>query len=256
MAIVEVFRTSIKLGSISIDAYTADEQDNDGNWINYLSGAGMAEAIKLHRSTTLQNRLSDDLKALLGNDFTTLQSKYRMNSGGLSKVELWKTADARKFWRFHDRKGNQKASLIVDALVEVSLDIIINDAFNRAYKRGDAEKLVNRILNTPNPWKRLYEPEFCDTVFKWYGAQFYWEFCYNFLTPHERCKLNELNPPVKGERKKRIHQYLENETRIRLEPYILQLIAVFNSSRNKQQFADNYQRHFGKAIQQELELNY
>ena len=91
--------------------------------------------------------------------------------------------------------------------------------------------------------------EFCDHVFKWFGSQFYWEFAYCFLTAAEVCKLNELNPPNKGDRKYRIHQYLEADTRKRLEPHVLQLIAICNASEDKQQFLTGYQRHFNKANQ-------
>jgi hypothetical protein len=100
---LEVFRTSIKLGSIEIDAYTAHQKDEHGRWINYLSGAGMATSVKLHRNTTLQNRMSEELKALLGKDFTTLQGKYCNSQNSFSKVELWTTTSAPKYWRYHDR---------------------------------------------------------------------------------------------------------------------------------------------------------
>jgi hypothetical protein len=253
--IVEVFRSTIKLGAIEIDAYTANERDNQGNWINYLSGKGMAECIGLEHTTTVQNRLSEELKALLGETFTTVQSKYRNQRNSFSKVNLWTIPNSRKYWRYHDRNGNKLAGAIVDALVETSIDIIINDAFSREYQRGDAQLLVNsRILDRPSPWKRLYEKEFCDRVFSWYGASFYWTFCYDFLTVEERCKLNKLNPPVNGNRKHRIHQYLEPETKARLEPQIDRLLTVVDCSRSKQQFSDNFQRTFGRTIQLEIEL--
>jgi predicted transcriptional regulator len=115
-------------------------------------------------------------------------------------------------------------------------------------------RLPCRILDQPTPWEQLYEVEFCDRVFKWFGAQFYWEFAYCFLTPLEICRLNELNPPNKGDRKYRIHQYLEPDTRKRLEPHVLQLIAICNASEDKQQFLTGYHRHFNKNSQ--LKLNF
>lgn len=117
-------------------------------------------------------------------------------------------------------------------------------------------QLPCRILDRPSPWKQLYEEEFCDRVFLWFGAQFYWEFVYCLLTPAEVCKLNELNPPTKGDRKHRIHQYLEPDTRSRLEPYILQLVAICNASEDKDQFLNGYRRHFGKIIEPSLALIY
>lgn len=117
-------------------------------------------------------------------------------------------------------------------------------------------QLPCRILDRPTPWQQLYEEEFCDRVFLWFGAQFYWEFVYCLLTPAEVCKLNELNPPTKGDRKHRIHQYLEPDTRSRLEPYILQLVAICNASEDKDQFLNGYRRHFGKIIEPSLALIY
>jgi hypothetical protein len=235
--------------------HTANERDSKGNWINYLSNRGMAECIGENEQTVREKYMSESLKSFLGKDFTLRDSRYRTFAGGLVKVKLWTTASARKYWRYHDRNGNKLAGAIVDALVETSIDIIINDAFNREYKRGDAELLANnRILDCPNPWKRLYEKEFCDRVFSWYGAGFYWTFCYDFLTVEERCKLNKLNPPVNGNRKYRIHQYLEPEAKARLEPQIDRLLTVVDCSRSKQQFSDNFQRTFGRTIQLEFEL--
>jgi hypothetical protein len=118
------------------------------------------------------------------------------------------------------------------------------------------KRLPCRILDQPTPWQQLYEEEFCDRVFKWFGAQFYWEFAYCFLTPIEVCRLNELNPPNKGDRKHRIHQYLEPDTRKRLEPHVLQLIAICNASEDKEQFLNGYRRHFNKANHLKLALQY
>jgi hypothetical protein len=90
-----VFKTEFAIGSVLVDGYTANELDPaTGKFINYLSGAGLAESIGLNRSTTLQNRLSEDLKAMLGAGFTTLQGQYKMESGGKSKLNLWDTTSA------------------------------------------------------------------------------------------------------------------------------------------------------------------
>jgi hypothetical protein len=115
-----------------------------------------------------------------------------------------------------------------------------------------ARQQVDRILDKPNPWVALYEKDFCTKVYTWYGPNFYWEFCYYFLSPIERCRLNELNPVTNGERRQRIHQYLEQHTRDRLERYVWQLIAIVNVSDNKQQFIRAYQKAFGIGNQLKL----
>jgi hypothetical protein len=252
--IVEVFRATIKIGAVEIDTYTDHEKDNQGNWINYLSGQGMALAIGERQRTSIDSEMSKALKALLGNDFSCIDSRYRTERGGLVKVKLWHTLDAAKYWGYHAGKGNQKAMQLVIAMVSTTLDIVINDAFNRKYEQGSAQKQVNRILDNAAVWERLYDKAFCDRVFDWFGAQFYWEFVYGFLTPIEICKLNELNPPNKGDCRYRIHQFLEPETRDRLVSYVRELIAICNASEDKQQFLNGYQRHFNKNNQ--LKLNF
>lgn len=76
MSILTVVRTTIQIASI--DAYTAGEVSSvTGAPINYLSECGLAESIGLEDITTLQNRVSKELKTLLGNSFVTLQGKYK-----------------------------------------------------------------------------------------------------------------------------------------------------------------------------------
>lgn len=159
MDILTVFKTEITIGNVTIDAYTANEvSSTTGKFINYLSGAGLAESIGLHRNTTLQNRMSKELKDLLGNNSTTLhpnlraetksekehiaferQGKYKNSQNSWSKVNLWDTTSAAKYYRYHDKQGNELASRIVTALVSTTLDIIIDDRFGRVYKSGEAE---------------------------------------------------------------------------------------------------------------------
>jgi prophage antirepressor-like protein len=110
------------------------------------------------------------------------------------------------------------------------------------------EKL-DRILDTPDPWKAMYTKEFCDRVFGWFGAQFYWDFCYYFLTVEERCKLNSVRSKTD-----KIHQYLEPVTRDRLTPRIHELNALVGSSRTKESFLVAYQNLYGRGWQGELEF--
>jgi hypothetical protein len=95
MSIITVFKTEFAIGSVLVDGYTANEIDPaTGKFINYLSGQGLAESIGLTDTTTLQNRLSKDLKAILGAGFTTLQGKYKNTQNSWSKLNLWDTTSA------------------------------------------------------------------------------------------------------------------------------------------------------------------
>ena len=115
--------------------------------------------------------------------------------------------------------------------------------------------LASRILDVPNPWVRLYEPEFCQTVFSWFGAQFYWIWLYNFLTPEEQAKLNRLNPynVTTGDRARRIHQYISSEARERLTKHVDQLTTVATVSTSAQDFLTRMAR-LQKSNQLELKI--
>lgn len=112
MAILTVRKTLITIGSVEIDAYTADEQRPDGSYVNYLSGHGLADTLDLPNNSTIHNRMSQELKATLGSDFRFIEAQYQMESGGLTKLKLWTLEDANKFWLYHLHQGNVRAALL------------------------------------------------------------------------------------------------------------------------------------------------
>ena len=142
-----VFGAKININNQEIDAYTANEVSANGISINYLSGKQMAQVIGLLQSTSMQNRISQELKVMLGNDFSTMQGKVKTSQGNYVKLNLWSTDDATKYWMYHAFKGNKEAQSLVTALSSTTLDIIINDAFDREYKKGQAEELQNTRIN-------------------------------------------------------------------------------------------------------------
>lgn len=140
---IKVFKIQFQIAEgVTVDGYSAHEKDSKGNYINYLSGRGLAESIAIDHSTTGTNRMAKDLKALLGESFTTGTGQYKNTEGGISNINLWSTTDAAKYYAYYASKGNQKAFAVVIALTSTTLDIIINDKFDRTYVKGDAEKLV------------------------------------------------------------------------------------------------------------------
>lgn len=153
MSILTVQKTFITLGAIKVDAYTADERRSDGSYVNYLSGAGLASSIGLAASTALHNRMSQELKSKLGSGFTVLQGQYKMVSGGSTKLSLWSTLDAPKYWMYHYKSGNERAGEILESLVSTTLDIIVNDQFQREYKAFQAQQWTEgRILTKETFW--------------------------------------------------------------------------------------------------------
>ena len=140
-------KSSITVGSVVIDTYTLGEScPETGKFVNYLSGQGLAESIGLVHSTTVQKRLSESLKGMLGAGFTTVQTSYKMESGGSAKVNLWHTTDAAKYYLYHAMQGNVLACQIMMALAGTTLDIMADDSFGRVYVSKDAEKHTNARL--------------------------------------------------------------------------------------------------------------
>jgi hypothetical protein len=145
--ILTVKRVQFQLASKTLDGYSAGETNPvTGKFINYLSGRQLAEVIGNHHTTVVQNRMSEELKALLGKDFTVVQGSYKMASGGKTKVGLWTTHAATIYFTYHARKRNEIAFDIVCALAATSLDIIIDDQFEREYKAKQAEEVTEARL--------------------------------------------------------------------------------------------------------------
>lgn len=144
MKTIKVERVQISLGGQLTDAYSAGEPDpgREGAVINYLSGQGMASVIGLSHNTTVQKRMSKELKDLLGVRLTTVQkgSCYIAETGKKTTLTMWPTDLATTYFSYHAIHGNEKAQAIMYALASTALDIIVNDAFKRDYEAGQAEK--------------------------------------------------------------------------------------------------------------------
>ena len=99
-----------------------------------------------------------------------------------------------------------------------------------------AQESLCRILSIPRPWEKMFEPDFCRTVFSWFGAQFYWQWVYNMLSDEEKAKHDDLNPVSHGKRNYRIHQFLTESTKERLEDNIKELVLLVVTSTSRQDF--------------------
>lgn len=160
-----------------------------------------------------------------------------------------KASVAAKIIRYYDRKGKSEAQASFDAIAEIGLTHFIQAKTGwvpEQYKAApQAHQQINRILDQPDPWKRLFEKEFCDRVITWFGHQFYWDFVYCWMTPDERCKLNQVNPVRKEangrcDRLYRIHQFVEEETKDRLHDEVVRLIAWVEASTSREDFLRLY----------------
>lgn len=227
-----------------------------------MSQRGLSRACG-KRISTIQNLIenltdeapSKSLKPFIGKDLN-LTDEF-VKKGGL--VIVYRADFCAATIQHYAFKGSEAAQDFLGALGEIGLTSYIQTQTGWLPEQYTAapqtQKRISNILDAPNPWKRLYDKDFCKKVYSWYGSSFYWTFCYSFLNPVERCKLNQLNPVENGKRRDRIHQYLPQDIRDRLEKEIVSLIVVVNLSSNKSQFEDNYQKQFGDFSQLELLLN-
>jgi hypothetical protein len=107
---------------------------------------------------------------------------------------------------------------------------------------------IDNLVFSANPWEALYSQEMCDRVRSWYFPRnFFWTFCYNWMTSEEIKFLDECNPVIEGrwQRKNRIFQHLSQATRDRLEPQIRDLCVLLVSSTSRQDFETRYKRANG-----------
>jgi len=110
-------KATIQLAGNDIDCY----RDNKGK--DYVSSSHLAESIGLDRNSTLQNRISKELKAFLGTGFRPVTFSY---SG--TTIQGWRPKDCAKFWFYHAKKENFKATALVLALIQEPLERRIHSA--------------------------------------------------------------------------------------------------------------------------------
>ena len=119
-----------------------------------------------------------------------------------------------------------------------------------AIAQSQLKQEYSHVLDRPDPWKKLFDQEFCKQIYALGGPGFYWEFCYHWLTPTERCEIELKNPVLNGRRHDRIHQFFSEETKLRLKPYLAELAAVVATANgDKKAFWTGYRKHF-KGINQ------
>lgn len=119
-----------------------------------------------------------------------------------------------------------------------------------AIAQSQLKQEYSHVLDRPDPWKKLFDQEFCKQIYALGGPGFYWEFCYHWLTPTERCEIELKNPVLNGRRHDRIHQFFSEETKQRLRPYLAELAAVVATANgDKKAFWTGYRKHF-KGITQ------
>jgi hypothetical protein len=230
-----------------VEYFTVVETGESG-----LSQRGLARACGKRISTiqALIKNLTDGkapkrLERFIGKDLTLTDEAVKNGQ----KVTVYKSAFCSAVIKHYAYLGSETAQDIDDAIGEIGLNSYIQGKTgwlsSQQQSSVNARNAISRIVEAPNPWKRLYEKEACEKAFSWFGANFYWEYCYHWMTEEERAKLNAVNPPINGERKHRIHQYIEKEARERLTPKMQELCVLVDVCASRNEFITKYMRRYG-----------
>jgi hypothetical protein len=217
-----------------------------------MSQRGLARAAGVSHSAIqkLEKNLatkapSKRLERFVGKDLN-LATTFKKNGGD---VAIYHVAFCSAVIKHYAYLGNEIAQSTDEATGEIGLTSYIQSVTGwlpAEFKAApEAHDNLSRILDRPDPWKAFYEKDFCDQVFKWFGAKFYWDYIYNQFTPEEICKINLLNPPRNGVRPHKIHQFITPEIKKRLTPYIRELVTGIYYSPTKQDFIIGYGFHVG-----------
>ncbi|WGV28876.1 P63C domain-containing protein [Halotia branconii CENA392] len=109
-------------------------------------------------------------------------------------------------------------------------------------------------METPQPWTRMFESEFEEhlaRITKLHkksirNGLYYWELVYNWMTPQERAKLDEVNPVLpNGRRRHKIHQMLDKETKKRLSSHLISVLVLMQSANTIAELRRLIQRRYG-----------
>ncbi len=250
-SIPEFLRTEVN----GIELFTNARSGESG-----MSQTGLARACGVSRQTIIKVEAtlvtkapSKRLEAFVGKALTLVTNATKNGKA----VKVYRSAFCAAVIK-HYAKTHEKADEFDAAIGEIGLTSFIQSQTGwlpEQYKAAPAahdRALRLFILDYPDPWERFYDKSFCEKVFRWFGAQFYWDFVYSALTPEEACKVNALNPPIAGMRADKIHQYLTPEAKTRLTPYIRDLTVGVAYSLTRQDFLAGYGELFNNCTQLRL----
>lgn len=160
--------------------------------------------------------------------------------------------------RYYERKGKAEAAIALDAIGAIGINSFIQAKTGwlpEQYQSSRKQRQeVSRILETPQPWTRVFEAEFEEhlaRITKLHKKHirngiYYWELVYNWMTPEERAKLDVVNPVLSnGRRRHKIHQMLDEATKQRLSPHITSVLTLMQSANTIAELRRLIQRRYG-----------
>lgn len=165
----------------------------------------------------------------------------------------------------------QKAKILLRSLAKVGITALIDEATNYQDIRGKDELqllLATFISEELRPYSKEFPKEYFENLFRIYGlpydptsqkrprffAQFNIKYVYEMLPPQVWSKLDEINPTVWNEERKRldrkyhIHRHLTDEGLRYLREHLQALIPVMKLSVNKDDFIEKFNLVFSDKL--------
>ncbi|MBC6435511.1 hypothetical protein FM036_39320 [Nostoc sp. HG1] len=160
--------------------------------------------------------------------------------------------------RYYERKGKPEAASALDAIGAIGINSFIQALTGwlpEQYQSSRKQRQeVSRILETPQPWTLMFESEFEENLARITKLHkkhirngiYYWELVYNWMTPEEKAKLDVVNPVLaNGRRRYKIHQMLDEVTRLRLSPHVTSVLVLMQSANTIAELRRLIQRRYG-----------
>lgn len=218
--------------------------------LSRLSGIPHQQLSRWFKNDLAHKSVPEALKSLLGKDLN-LAHFVRIRGGKIKPIRSFVAAKVIAYAAY--KLELPQAVAVQDQLEAIGIDSFIQGAtgylpeqYQAATK--DLRYEIQRLVRDANPWRRLYSKEVCDRIRSWYFPRdFFWTFAYAWMTQEEINFLNEHNPVIEGiwQRRDRIFQFLNDETRDRLEPEIAALCLLVETSTSRTDFETRYARHQG-----------
>ncbi len=237
-----------------------------------VSERGLSRASGIPRKTLAgwlhslgENKPVKYLESLRGN---TLYLGEPIKKNGKSIKAIVSDAAEEIIWIAATELNKKEAKAALNAYRKIGFESYIQGKTGwlpKSYQSSQsARQKISRIMDNHCPWEKLYERDMCLKIQKWYGfncTKFYWWYCYSWLTPEEKCKLEEVNPVLtlvskngkqRTSRKRKIHQHLDKETRTRLIKLVQDLYSCIRFSRSRIDFERSWNAEYGAPEQLEI----
>jgi hypothetical protein len=231
---LKAIHAKIQLGDISLDGYKAQEESSV---LYFCSKKQIVDLLELDHRRFAQLVRLELAKNLIpqGLEVRALQANHgRIQGIPVHQVSL--------IWVLASSRNNKKAALLLAACSTETLERKFDKEFGIVRTEEERDEILrSRILDNPQTWSPMFELKFEQRLAKVSGyhkndirnGKFYWEFVYNWMTPEERAKMDQVNPVLpNGRRRYKVHQMLDDETKSRIKPHVDAVFVLMGSAKS------------------------